>query len=50
MVGAVQNLMNLAADPDEGIRFCRRVAAEGTEPFRPILGDLEAGPDEAEGA
>ena len=29
---------------------CRRVAAEGTEPFRPILGDLEAAPDEAEGA
>jgi hypothetical protein len=29
MVGAVQNLMNLAADPDEGIRFCRRVAADG---------------------
>ena len=28
---------------------CRRVAAEGTEPFRPILGDLEAGPGEAEG-
>jgi hypothetical protein len=28
MVGAVQNLVNLAADPDEGMRFCREVTAE----------------------
>jgi hypothetical protein len=26
MIGAVQNLVNLAADPDEGIRFCREVS------------------------
>jgi hypothetical protein len=28
MVGAVQNLVNLAADADEGMRFCREVAAD----------------------
>lgn len=28
MVGAVQNLVNLAADPDEGIRFCRVVSTD----------------------
>jgi 4-aminobutyrate aminotransferase len=27
---------------------CRRVAEEGVEPFKPILGDLEAGPGEPE--
>jgi 4-aminobutyrate aminotransferase len=29
---------------------CHRVAAEGTDAYRPILGDLEAGPDEPEGS
>jgi hypothetical protein len=28
MIGAVQNLMNLAADPDEGMRFCREVSTD----------------------
>jgi hypothetical protein len=28
MIGAVQNLMNLAADPDEGMRFCREVGTD----------------------
>jgi hypothetical protein len=32
MLGVVQNLVNLAADPQEGIRFCR--AVEGTEAKR----------------
>jgi hypothetical protein len=29
MEGAVQNLVNLAADPAEGMRFCRLVTADG---------------------
>lgn len=30
-LGVVQNLVNLAADPQEGIRFCRAVADAGTK-------------------
>jgi hypothetical protein len=28
MIGVVQNLVNLAADPDEGLRFCRAVTGD----------------------
>jgi hypothetical protein len=38
MLGVVQNLVNLAADPDEGMRFCRavRTAAQKGDCYRVV--------------
>ena len=54
MVGLVQNLVNLAADPDEGMRFCRRVGTDAGKhdcyrAVGEIVYSLAAGP-EARGA
>jgi hypothetical protein len=50
MVGLVQNLVNLAADPDEGMRFCREVTTDAhkQECYRAvgeIVYSLVAGPE-----
>ena len=53
LVGVVQNLVNVAADPDEGLRFCRAVAgADRKRECYVAVGGAIAGlvPDEAERA
>jgi hypothetical protein len=50
MVGLVQNLVNLAADPDEGMRFCRRVGSDADKhdcyrAVGEIVYSLAAGPE-----